>query len=125
MHNHDVDVRWDGDRCHLKGPAVDHECVTIDAACRSELVHHTAGHATRQLLGSLTGQGEFGDRPSKPSARAMATSNAALEDKPAPIGNVVEMVPAMAISGLQDRDDAGDVAAPGRLDSGGIRHIQR
>ena len=58
---------------------------------------------------------------SAPRARASATSSAALDDRPAPIGSVVETVPVKPVGRADLGHHAGHVAGPPRGDGRGRR----
>ena len=73
--------------------AVEQQRVAGAAAHRRELVHHPARHAARELLDLLRGERERrSGRARAPAtvaaAIASATANAALDDRPEPIGTV-------------------------------------
>ena len=77
----------------LERAAVEEQRVAGAPEHRRDLVLDAARHAGRDVLGALRGEREVAPaRASKPatspSASATATSNAALDDSPAPIGTV-------------------------------------
>ena len=114
----DRDVGGHLDRCDLEGVAVDQQRVAVDAGRRDaswSMIPH--GTPVARCSARWQSRAISSGVPSSPSASAVATSSAALDDSPLPMRQVGLDGCRQPAGRAQLRGDPGDVAPPGGLDA--------
>ena len=115
MHDEHLHGRRDLDRFRVERAAVEEEGVAHEPPHRRELVEHAARHAARELLGFLGHERDVGrceiERADGRRRERGATPSAALDESPAPIGSVLEIV-ASKPTGLRPRRPSTASVAP-------------